>query len=595
MNITYHTPRSEPTEPLSEEPEVEEASFTGNVRRVSPYTPLNPVGGATITGLGQKGAPLSTVFETDVEDAYQLLPEPETGVLNLSEQANEDFPDLPVNIRKPSSDLLSKFGISSKNIQTGIFSSPVWGMQESLEADKVPVSPSLRPRSAGADSHDEMSKENGSLEVDAIIERLSLSSDSSPSTMSIAIAESAVEEAIGLQKLGLSLGAIFQELAGNLVYGIMSDDCSAFCDTLEMLCYSYEQRNLLEMASMTHDLMQHGYTKMFGSSSKEAMRCIFREARILRKKGEYKLSESAYRKAIEGFRSLGETKHRLKSQLFLGDFLRSLDRDSEALELLIETLIEHLTSGIAAPETSHVIDSIQKLHLKIVPEKYTTSVTDGVGLLQQFLSLQQTLVHCSAPIEELNVWVHFTQLGSFYSKLGKFSIAELCFAFPQLGLLSDPRFDVELACYRKECCLHHRRKGNFMESLKNLELAFVALRILGAMDQHDYDLAKILEQVLTESKPQESQDSSQISSEMKAWMRAQEAYRELNLRCLVLQEISNHQKTIEHRLTQLRGSANSSSHGSSMISSGSTSSRFGVTYSVGSASSIVSNSVFMVP
>ena len=134
-----------------------------------------------------------------------------------------------------------------------------------------------------------------------------------------------------------------------------------------------------------------------------------------------------------------------------------------------------------------------------------------------------------------------------------------------------------------------------MESLKNLELAFVALRILGAMDQHDYDLAKILEQVLTESKPQESQDSSQISSEMKAWMRAQEAYRELNLRCLVLQEISNHQKTIEHRLTQLRGSANSSSHGSSMISSGSTSSRFGVTYSVGSASSIVSNSVFMVP
>jgi hypothetical protein len=51
----------------------------------------------------------------------------------------------------------------------------------------------------------------------------------------------------------------------------------------------------------------------------------------------------------------------------------------------------------------------------------------------------------------------------------------------------------------------------------------------------------------------------------------------------------------DREIMQKSDSTSFSSHGSSKISSSSVGSRFGTTYSVGSASSIVSNSVFMVP
>jgi hypothetical protein len=109
------------------------------------------------------------------------------------------------------------------------------------------------------------------------------------------------------------------------------------------------------------------------------------QARILKKREEYKDSESAYREAINGLRNLKETEYQLICQLFLADFLRSLGKLSEALYHLLETLIEHFDSRAASIETKvpEIMGSIQRLHLKMDVDQNMVKVMAGVTQLQE--------------------------------------------------------------------------------------------------------------------------------------------------------------------------------------------------------------------
>lgn len=139
-----------------------------------------------------------------------------------------------------------------------------------------------------------------------------------------------------------------------------------FLDALEMQIFSYEQRGLLEQAWMANRLMELGYAGMPGSSgSRHYLRCIVQKARILRKQRKFELSVAAYRQAIEGFKDLREVKSRLGCQLQLGNFLRTLNRDSEALCLLVEALLGHFNSPTTRLQRTEIISSLQRLHYKM--------------------------------------------------------------------------------------------------------------------------------------------------------------------------------------------------------------------------------------
>jgi hypothetical protein len=120
-------------------------------------------------------------------------------------------------------------------------------------------------------------------------------------------------------------------------------------------------------------------------------------------------------------------------------------------------------------------------------------------------------------------------------------------------------------------------------------------------DTIEQDFFATLGELLNEMKPAEEEPISQ-SYPVPAWSTWRSA--EAALAKLQTRRRTTRLNPIRNsRLENLKGReimqksdpTSFSSHGSSKISSSSVGSRLGMTYSVGSASSIVSNSVFMVP
>lgn len=393
--------------------------------------------------------------------------------------------------------------------------------------------------------------------------------------------EAAVKEALALRAKGKSIDSILLDL------GCGSNDvCSKFCRNLWKLCFSFEKKNLLEEASIALDLIQVGYTRLFGSPSIETTHCMVSQARILRKRKEYKDSESAYRQAINGLRNLKETKSQLICQLFLADFLKSLDKLSEALYLLLETLIEHFNTRTASIETKvpEVMGCMQRLHLKMDVDQNMVNVMASVTQLQELQS------EWPEPYHEFNVWVGFVRLGGRYSEVGKFDMAELCFSYIRAAGYegTNPFLKIELARFHKERSLHYRRQSRVVDSIIQLKIAFKHLLSVEPPDKYDQALAIELEQLLGEFKSQEMQPVGNSSLET-AWEQIRDTFR-----IFVAHRRTKELKELKEREIMQREESRSPSSGSPIVSSSSGSSRFGVTYSGGSESSIVSNSALVV-
>jgi tetratricopeptide (TPR) repeat protein len=391
--------------------------------------------------------------------------------------------------------------------------------------------------------------------------------------------EAAIKKALALRAKGKSIDLIFLDL------GCGSNDvCLKFCQNLWKLCFSFEKKNLLEEASIALDLIQEGYTRVFGSTSIKTMHCMVYQARMLKKRKEYKDSESAYRQAINGLRNLKETKSQLICQLFLADFLKSLGKLSEALHHLLETLIEHFNSRVASIETKvpEVMGSMQRLHLKMDVDQNMVKVMASVTQLQELQSAWPE------PYHEFNVWVGFVRLGGCYSEIGKFDMAELCFSHirPAGYEGTNPYLKIELARFHKERSLHDRRQSRLTDSIIQLKVAFKHLLSVEPPDEYDQALAIELEQLLGEFKSQKMQTVGN-SSLQTAWEQIRDTFR-------VFVDRRRIKELKEREMMQCEESRTPSSHGSAMFSSCSSSSRFGVTYSGGSESSIVSNSAFIV-
>jgi hypothetical protein len=388
--------------------------------------------------------------------------------------------------------------------------------------------------------------------------------------------EAAVKEALALRAKGKSIDSIFLDL------GCESNDiCTKFCQNLWKVCFSFEKKKLLEEASIALDLIQVGYTRVFGSPSIKTTHCMVYQARMLRKRKEYKDSELAYRQAINVLRTLKETKSQLICQLFLADFLKSLGKLSESLHLLLETLIEHFNSRTASIETKvpEVMGSMQRLHLKMDVDQNMVKVMASVTQLQELQS------QWPEPYHEFKIWVGFVRLGGCYSEVGKFDMAELCFSYirPAGYEGTNPFLKIELARFHKERFLHDRRQSRVVDSIIQLKMAFKHLLSVEPPDEYDQALAIELEQLLGEFKSQEMQAVGN-SPRQTAWEQMRDTFRVFVARL----------KIKEREIMQYEETRSPSSHGSPMFSSSSASSRFGVTYSGGSESSIVSNSVFIV-
>lgn len=415
------------------------------------------------------------------------------------------------------------------------------------------------------------------------------------------------QKALELREKGWSMARIFQHLVA------CGDETPLeFCQRLWKLCLFFKKAHFLEETLVGFELIQAGYDIEFGAASKETMRCLVFQARVLKKMNRFQESENLYRQAISGFRTLRQRIAQLKCQMLLGHLLRNLKRTSEALRFLLEALIEHFAWASTIEESRKIVDileSIRKLHIKM-----------GLGPdLTESVSRLKTLQH-EWPLtrNHLKLFSEFVQLGGQYSKLGKYELADLFFAYRlsfHCSRVSTPT-RIELLKRSRELSIHYQRQRKLTQSIEQLILAveyFSDLLQEKALWRADFqrssmmsdtleqDFFATLGELLNETKPAEEEPISQSYPvpTWSTWRSAEAALAKLQTRRRTtrLNPIRN------SRLENLKGRdimqksdpTSFSSHGSSKISSSSVGSRLGMTYSVGSASSIVSNSVLMVP
>jgi len=414
------------------------------------------------------------------------------------------------------------------------------------------------------------------------------------------------QKALELRAKGWSMVGIFQHLlaAGGNEAGL------EFCRKLWKLCSFFEKEHLLEDALLGFELIQAGYDIEFGAASKDTMRCLAHKARVLRKMKQHQDSEVLYRQAITGFRALRQRSSQLKCQLLLGSLLRSLDRNIEALELLVGALIEHFSLPKTFEESSRVLellDSIQKVHFKMEL---------GPGLNESISRLKDIQHHWIETPDYFRFWTESMSIGVQYSKVGEFDVADLCFAIPVPIWTGRPGPTIRIQLLRRftELCMHYKRQGKLMKSIEQLEdvLKEFSLHLQEKSfeindsrktsvmtDTSEQEFLEILKNIMLELDPAEIpaiQDSFKMPL-WSSWRRAETAWAKLD------HHIGQHKPIRNSRINHLRecetiqrrDTASISSHGSSGLSSGSSGSRIGITYSVGSASSVVSNSAFMIP
>jgi len=649
MNITYYTPRSDSTEELVGLPMIEQENVPSQTSNTVSSPNHDHFWERTKDQETSDGGP-----EIAFEDALTTEGALEAASTHLSMRADgreskETFVPQPVELENTS------FIMPSNGVNGGIVEIPEAASETSapsldetfdcLSIDDLPLNPQelsaeiLEREMASIESvaeryideynelghriHQEEPVDPESwkqtltsicsIQDNAKGNTLSISKDDSESTVPLSVflatAEKAVIDAMTVCNKDGYLDRIIQQVAKTYIFGIVPEDRMVFLDALEMHLLSCEQQGLLDQAWMANRLMELGYARISGSSgSRDYLRCIVQKAQILRKQRKFELSEAAYRQAIEGFRDLRETKCRLRCQLQLGNFLSTLNRDSEALCLLVDTLLGHLSSKTTRLQRTEIISSIQRLHYKMNESGEMKHVISSISRLNPpSYDTGTKLVNWRACSEYFNIWAELFKLGSEYSKLEMFSIADLCFAFPQPEIQSGPSGLSQLKripSIRKQFCEYYRRQGKIVDCLEQLKIAFDCMLPLVERYQYSQESVDIavreLTQMLTETEPQErffNAPPFRRSPTLTAWFRAQDAYKQFARKIAYRERSPMLVSVIEEETAISRNgdAASLLSHDSSMFSGGSLSSKFGVTYSVGSLSSLVSNEGFMVP
>jgi tetratricopeptide (TPR) repeat protein len=493
------------------------------------------------------------------------------------------------------------------------------------EGDLVDQLPISLTNSEDGDSHEETYSENSSIWSDEEIDVMSgpeVTSEISPVSVDFSTSkvEIAVLEALALDSNGNAVDLEFSQIAKLPVFDGVAINYRRLCKSLDVLSNEYVKRGLLGQAWMAVRLMELVQAELFRDFTLSA-KCKFQKARILRKKNDYEGSTICMSQAIAICKQFGDKRQALKFLLFLGDTLLSRGRYSEALQVFVQAFIEQRGSWQGSGK---VMASIRKLHLKMNESGRMEEVIFSLNILGDLLNERGAMFICRT----FDIWTEFAQLGSGYSKLDLFEVADLCFEVPEPVLDGRPptvSYYIRRSQFRKEYSLHSLRQDKILQALIQLIKAFECIQSLGIVilpsgptvlhgERISQDSLKALRRdfvelskVLSEATPHEPALHLEMHYYKKAnllakkisWNLSTEVSSPLILYGTDSRKHEKHRNQIgkdKIRAPSIRSgaAASISSSGSSMFSMNSTSSRFGLTYSVGSASSYVSNSAFMV-
>ncbi|KAH8780621.1 hypothetical protein F5882DRAFT_500542 [Hyaloscypha sp. PMI_1271] len=561
----------------------------------------------------------------------------------LLEKQHQDSPmhNLPVNEKFDSLSIGPPASKYPEIPGTGI--SPTSGGL----AGRLPIS---LTDSEDGDSHEETYSESSSIWLDEEINVLPASSgpevtsESSPVSVDFSTSkvETAVLQALALNSNGNVINLKFSHIAKLPVFDGVAINCTTLYKSLDVLSNGYLKRGLLDQALMAVRLMeciQVNSFRDFSSHFATLGKCDIQKARILRKKNDYEGSKACISQAIAIYKHFGDKKQALKCRLFLGDTLLSQERYSEALHLFVKALIKQRGTWQGSGK---VMALLRKLHLKMSESGRMEGVIFTSSILGDLLNEREAKVS----FRTFDIWTEFAQLGAGYSKLGLFGVADLCFELPEpvwdetIPSASDC---IRRSQFRKEYSLHFLRQDKILQALTQLTLAFECVQSLGTdmlpfgpiilpgetTPQDSRNVLRIVFEDLTKAFSEANARKSALPGERYYYDKAnfladkvswnlsskvgsalipygtdfrkneknrnqigEDKSRAPSIRSGAPVSISsNGSSMFSMNSTSSRFSTNSTS---SRFSMNSTSSRFGTTYSIGSASSYVSNSVFMV-
>jgi tetratricopeptide (TPR) repeat protein len=347
--------------------------------------------------------------------------------------------------------------------------------------------------------------QNPSVNSDVGIPALSTSDDSlqrsSGPSSSLAAAEKAVLEAMSLFKSDSFLETLSRRVEEEQIF--LPEACKDLCDALNVLANEYTNRNLLHQALIAVLIMEVNFKGFLKFPVAISTICLYNKARIFRKTGIFRLSEEAYRQAIDSCRSLGEARLRLRCQLHLGNLLRTLNRDTEALHLLIQTMVEQFRSeNLSANKKrlARLIFSIKEMHSKMDEAGKMDEVVMIVRELFRLAMNPEPHPGCSIPI--ITAWSSIIQLGIAYSKLELFAIADLCFfGFGEPSVPHNFLYWMERARSRRGLCEHYQRQNKLSKGLEQLKMSFEAILPLAGTARYPKSFVDGLRLLLDQLKP----------------------------------------------------------------------------------------------
>jgi tetratricopeptide (TPR) repeat protein len=301
-------------------------------------------------------------------------------------------------------------------------------------ADQLPIS---LTDSEDGDSHEETYSESSSIWSDEEIDDLSgpeATSENFPVGVDFSTSkvETAVLEALALNSNDNVINLEFSQIAKLPVFDGVAINCRTLYKSLDALSNRYLKRGLLDQAWMAVRMMELVQVELLFPTV--SVRCNFQKARILRKQNNYEGSKECISQAIsicKRFGLFGNQKRALKCRLFLGDTLLSQERYSEALHVFVEALIDQRGTWQGSGR-GKVMAEIRKLHLKMNELGKMEEIILTSSIIGDLLDERGAMLYPHI----FDIWNKFAQLGSGYSKLGLFGVADLCFEVPE------PMFDV---------------------------------------------------------------------------------------------------------------------------------------------------------
>jgi tetratricopeptide (TPR) repeat protein len=405
--------------------------------------------------------------------------------------------------------------------------------------------------------------------------------------------EGTIKTALEFHFQGWLATAIFEILAGTDPSGFEAQ--RKFCQSLWHLGPSFEKNQCTEEALMTYNLIHAGYqVTRCSSTDKKNIKCLVYRARVLRKMKKMDQSEALYQEAMKALQERGDGNCGLECLFDLADFLSDRDMEFEALSLLVHAYFRecwYINTSAESQKMLELLNYVQRIHSK-------TETGEGLARVTAIISRLRTIQKQWIDTHNYqNLFFELGELRGHYSNSEKFKLADLCFRFPapRENAIANPKNRLKLAQFLMERSVNCVLEGENLESLKYLTYSFKGLLSLGpdgcdGMEEEEMNLLLCIEQLLGKFYDEKFREchSEAYSVATLAWEKANAAFDQSQAHGLVF----NSQK--KPGLNAHQGGISISSNGSSVSSRASLNS-FGVTYSVGSASSIVSNSVFMVP